>query len=81
MDAAAFCRSLGVDCTAMKHICVKSTGHFRSGFEAIAGSIFNVDSVSMLSQDWTKLGFKRLGRAVYPLDQGVELELGGSAKL
>ena len=31
-----------LDCTALRYICVKSTGHFRSGFEPIAGSIFNV---------------------------------------
>ena len=33
----ALCRTLGLDVTTKKFVCVKSTGHFRSGFEAIAG--------------------------------------------
>ena len=32
----ALCRSLGIDCGSKRYVCVKSTGHFRSGFEAIA---------------------------------------------
>ena len=32
----ALCRSLGIDCASKRYVCVKSTGHFRSGFEAIA---------------------------------------------
>ena len=34
----SLCRTLGLDVTTKKFVCVKSTGHFRSGFEAIAGS-------------------------------------------
>ena len=63
-------RSLELDCTAMRYICVKSTGHFRSGFEAIAGSIHNVDTVSLLPQDWDKIGFTRV-QPLYPLDMGA----------
>jgi microcystin degradation protein MlrC len=33
----ALCRTLGLDVATKKFVCVKSTGHFRSGFEAIAG--------------------------------------------
>ena len=33
----AMSKSLGLDCTSMRYICVKSTGHFRDGFEPIAG--------------------------------------------
>ena len=64
----AFCRSLGLDCRQLRYISVKSTGHFRSGFGPIAGSIYNVDTASLLTQDFSKLPFTRLGRSVYPLD-------------
>ena len=70
----AFARSLGLDCRTMKTISVKSTGHFRSGFEPIAGSIYNVDTAGQLSQDFANLPYTRLGRPVYPLD--VEAPLG-----
>ncbi len=69
----AFCRSLGLDCRAMRHISVKSTGHFRSGFAPIAGSIFNVITKTALSNDYRQWGgrFKRLGRKIYPLHEDV----------
>lgn len=64
----AFCRSLGMDCRAMRYLAVKSTGHFRSGFGPIAGSVFNVDTASSLSHDFRRLPYSRLGRRMYPLD-------------
>lgn len=64
----AFCRSLGLDCRQMRYLAVKSTGHFRSGFAPIAGSIFNVDTASMLSHDFHRLPYTRLGRRMYPID-------------
>lgn len=64
----AFCRTLGLDCSTLRYICVKSTGHFRSGFGPIAGSIYNVDALGLLAQDFKRLPFKRLGRKIYPMD-------------
>ncbi|MBQ16498.1 MAG: hypothetical protein CMJ65_05185 [Planctomycetaceae bacterium] len=64
----ALCRTLGMDPARFEYICVKSTGHFRSGFAPIAGSIFNVDAVGLLGQSFADLPYSRLGRAVYPLD-------------
>ena len=69
----AFARSLGLDCRTMKTISVKSTGHFRSGFEPIAGSIYNVDAAGRFSQDFANLPYTRLGRPVYPLDVDAPL--------
>lgn len=69
----ALCRSLGLDCRQMKYIAVKSTGHFRSGFGPIAGSIYNVDTASTLSHDFRRLPYTRLGRAMYPLQSDAEL--------
>jgi microcystin degradation protein MlrC len=70
----AFPRSLGLDCRRLRYICVKSTGHFRSGFGPIAGSIFNVDAQGLLTQDFKRLPFKRLGRDVYPMQPLAEVD-------
>ena len=64
----AFPRSLGLDCGSMQYLCVKSTGHFRSGFGPIAGSIFNVDAAGIFTQDFSKIPFTRLGRDIYPMN-------------
>lgn len=69
----ALCRSLGLNCRQMKYLSVKSTGHFRSGFGPIAGSIFNVDTASTLSHDFRRLPYSRLGRPMYPLDPNAAL--------
>ncbi len=69
----AFSRTLGLDCRKMRYLCLKSTGHFRSGFGAIAGSIFNVDTVGGLTSDFFNLHFQRLGRKVYPLHPDAQL--------
>ncbi|MCC6507847.1 MAG: M81 family metallopeptidase [Pirellulaceae bacterium] len=70
----AFCRSLGLDCRQMRYLAVKSTGHFRSGFGPIAGSIFNVDTASALVHDFRRLPYTRLGRSMYPIDMDVRWE-------
>ena len=58
----AFARLMGLDCRKMEYLCLKSTGHFRSGFGPIAGSTFNVDALGVFTQEFGKLPFKRLGR-------------------
>src|SRR6185295_257300 len=55
----AFARSLGIDCKAMRYIAVKSAVHFRSGFEAIAGSIYNVDTQAIHSHRFARLPYRR----------------------
>jgi microcystin degradation protein MlrC len=69
----AFCRGLGLDCRQMRYLAVKSTGHFRSGFGPIAGSVFNVDTCSALSHDFRQLPYTRLGRKMYPLAEDADL--------
>jgi microcystin degradation protein MlrC len=63
-----FARTLGIDCTRMRFIGLKSAAHFRSGFEKIAGSIFNVDAAAILTHDFTKLAYKRRTRPVFPIE-------------
>jgi len=70
----AFCRSLGLDCRCLRYISVKSTGHFRSGFGPIAGSIFNVDAMGLLTHDFSRLPFNRLGRELYPMNPDAEVD-------
>ncbi|MGH7135140.1 MAG: MlrC C-terminal domain-containing protein, partial [Pirellulales bacterium] len=65
---AAFARSLGVDCAAMRYIAVKSAVHFRSGFERLAGTIHNVDAAGILVHDFTKLPYRKRRRPLYPLE-------------
>ena len=60
----AFARTLGLDPRQMRYICVKSSAHFRAGFESWAGAIHVVAEPSVHSL--SDLSFERLGRAVYP---------------
>jgi microcystin degradation protein MlrC len=64
----AFARSLGLDPRQMRYICVKSTAHFRAGFESWAGSIHVVSEPSVHDPADGKLAFHRLGRKLYPMD-------------
>lgn len=62
----AFARSMGLEPKKMKFIGVKSTAHFRAGFESWAGQVMVVSEPSVHSS--VNLPFKRLGRKLYPFD-------------
>jgi microcystin degradation protein MlrC len=64
----AFPRSLGIDCKSMKYIAVKSAAHFRSGFEAIAGSIHNITAQAIHSHDFSRLEYRKRRRPMFPLE-------------
>jgi microcystin degradation protein MlrC len=64
----AFARRLGIDCSRMKYIAVKSSVHFRSGFEKIAGSIHNIDAQAIHTHDFRRLPYQRRRRPMYPLE-------------
>jgi len=63
----SFVRTLGIDCTAMKYISVKSAVHFRSGFEEFAGSIHSVNARAIHTHDFAQLKYKRCSTDFYPL--------------
>jgi microcystin degradation protein MlrC len=65
---AAFARSLGIDCTKMRYIGVKSAVHFRSGFEKIAGSIYTVDAQAIHSHVMSKMEFHKRRRPMFPTE-------------
>jgi microcystin degradation protein MlrC len=64
----AFVRSFGINCAAMRYIALKSAAHFRSGFEGIAGSIYNVNAQAIHTHDFAQLPYRRRPRPMYPLD-------------
>ncbi len=64
----AFARSLGIDCAAMKYICVKSAAHFRAAFEPIAGSIHNIDAAGIHTHKFDELSFSKRTRPVFPVE-------------
>jgi microcystin degradation protein MlrC len=62
----AFARSLGLDPHQMRYIGVKSTAHFRAGFEAWAGAIYLISEPGV--HNLGHLPFKRLKRKMYPFE-------------
>lgn len=64
----AFARSLGIDCSQMKYIAVKSAVHFRSGFERLGGSIYNIDARAVHTHNFGLLNHQRRRRPMYPLE-------------
>ncbi len=64
----AFARTLGIDCEAMKYICVKSAAHFRASFEPFAGSIINIDARAIHTHDFSKLDFQKRKRDMFPIE-------------
>lgn len=64
----AFSRTLGIDCTKMKYISIKSAAHFRAAFEPIAGSIHNVDAAGIHTHDFSKLGSSQRTRDIFPVE-------------
>jgi microcystin degradation protein MlrC len=65
----AFARTLGIDCAKMRYIGLKSSVHFRSGFEQLAGSIYNVDAAGILVHDFAQLPYRRRRRPLFPLER------------
>ena len=62
----AFSRTLGLEPRQMRYIGVKSSAHFRAGFESWAGAIHVVSEPSV--HTLSDLTYKRLGRKLYPFD-------------
>jgi microcystin degradation protein MlrC len=63
----AFARTLGIDVSRMKYVAVKSAAHFRSGFERLAGSIYNVDARAILTHDFAQLPYRTMKKKMYPV--------------
>jgi microcystin degradation protein MlrC len=60
--------SQGIDPLSRRVLVVKSSHHFRSDFDSIAGRIVLVDSGGPVSPDLKSLQYRRLRRPIWPLD-------------
>jgi microcystin degradation protein MlrC len=65
----AFSRTLGLDPRRMRYIGIKSTAHFRQGFESWAGAIYVVSEPSAQAPTGSDLQFHKVGRKLYPLHE------------
>jgi microcystin degradation protein MlrC len=64
----AFSLTMGLDPRKMRYIGIKSTVHFRAGFESWAGAIYAVSEPGVNDPPGGGGAFKRLGRKLYPFD-------------
>jgi microcystin degradation protein MlrC len=58
----------GIDVKTYKIVALKSSQHFRAGFEPLAAKIISVDSPGIATMDLGSFDYKRLERPIYPLD-------------
>jgi len=59
---------LGVDLSAKKLVVVKSTQHFRMGFDAITSAVVYCDAPGSLHGNLAMLPFRHLRRPIWPFD-------------
>jgi microcystin degradation protein MlrC len=58
----------GIDVTRYKIVAIKSSNHFRAGFEPISHAIIRADTPGLVSADLSTFDYKRLQRPIWPLD-------------
>jgi microcystin degradation protein MlrC len=71
LDAEVFLLH-GIDVMRYKIVALKSSNHFRAGFEPIAHEIIRVDTPGLVSADLFSYPYRRLTRPIAPLDDEVE---------
>ncbi len=65
-------RAVGIPPEQRRGLVVKSSVHFRAGFEPIAAEIIEVDAPGLSSPNLFRFPFKQVRRPIWPLDEGVE---------
>jgi microcystin degradation protein MlrC len=63
---------LGIDLAAKRLVVVKSTRHFRAGFDPIAATTIICDAPGALNSDLARLPYVHLPRPIWPLDPPME---------
>ena len=58
----------GIDVLRYKIVAIKSSAHFRAGFEPIAHEIIQADTPGLNSVDLSAFTYHRVNRPVWPLD-------------
>ena len=64
----ALCLTLDLDPRRMRYLGIKSSAHFRAGFEEFAGAIQVVSEPSVHSAEEVNHRFHHVGRKLYPFD-------------
>jgi microcystin degradation protein MlrC len=62
----------GIDVMRYKIVAIKSSAHFRAGFEPIAASIIQADTPGLNSVDLNAFTYHRVNRPIWPLDPDME---------
>jgi microcystin degradation protein MlrC len=65
-------RAVGIPPEQRRALVVKSSVHFRAGFEPIASEIIEVDAPGLASPNIFRFPFEHVRRPIWPLDEGVE---------
>ncbi len=63
----------GIDVTRYKIVAIKSSNHFRAGFEPIAHKIIRVDTPGLVSVDLSSFPYERIAHPVWPLDENAAM--------
>lgn len=58
----------GIDVARYRIVALKSSQHFRAGFESVAARIITADAPGLTTLDLTTFPYRRLVRPVWPLD-------------
>jgi microcystin degradation protein MlrC len=61
-------RAVGIVPEEQRALVVKSSVHFRAGFEPLAAEIIEVDAPGLSSPDLAQFPFRRVRRPIWPLD-------------
>ncbi len=67
----------GIDVTRYRIVGVKSSAHFRAGFEGIAKHIVGTDPPGLSTSNLPAFPYRRLRRPIYPLDRDTTYTPGG----
>jgi len=70
LDAEVFLLH-GIDVTRYKIVALKSSQHFRAGFEPVAAHVVTADSPGLTTLDLTSFPYRRVVRPIWPLDADV----------
>lgn len=65
-------RAVGIPPEQRRALVVKSSVHFRAGFEPIAAEIIEVDAPGLSSPNLSRFPYQHVRRPIWPLDEGVE---------
>lgn len=64
----------GIDVTRCRIVALKSSQHFRAGFEPVAARIITADAPGLTTLNLASFPYRRLTRPVWPLDDGTAFD-------